>query len=109
MTNLISTFIDVVTADGALLADAIRDMNSSLGVSYTNSRLREWERGDRCPTPVAMDYMLGIVLLALLERDRCQGDLFCLTHITPSRISTLPVMRPGMVLRAGRRIQRRSA
>ena len=65
--NLISTFIGVVTLDGSL-AEAIRAMNAALDARYTNSRLREWERGDRQPTPQVMDYMLGIVLPWLLKQ-----------------------------------------
>lgn len=68
MDNLISTFIEVVTEDGALLADGIREMNAALGVNYTNSRLREWERGDRQPTAQVVDYMLGVVLPVLLTQ-----------------------------------------
>ena len=68
--NLISTFIEVVTLDGSL-AEAIRAMNATLDTRYTNSRLREWERGDRQPTPQVMDYMLGIVLPWLLEQEGC--------------------------------------
>ena len=66
--NLISTFIEVVTRDGSL-AEAIRAMNTALDTHYINSRLREWERGDRQPTPQVMDYMLGIVLPWLLEQE----------------------------------------
>ena len=68
--NLISTFVDAVTADEASLADALRAMNAQLGTHYTNSRLREWERGARQPTPQVMDYMLGIVLPYLLLREK---------------------------------------
>jgi hypothetical protein len=44
-------------------------MNEALNTRYTNSRVREWERGDRQPTPQVMDYMLGIALPWLLARE----------------------------------------
>ena len=68
--NLISSFIEIVSRHGSLAA-GIRAMNATLDTRYTHSRLREWERGDRQPTPQVMDYMLGIVLPWLLE----QADL----------------------------------
>ncbi len=78
--NLISTFVDVVTVDGdARLADALRSLNAALGTGYTNSRLREWERGARRPTPQVVDYMLGVVLPALLADEK----------ISPSRARAL--------------------
>lgn len=66
--NLISTFIEVVTFH-ASLAEGIRAMNATLNTRYTHSRVREWERGDRHPTPQVMDYMLGIVLPWLLAQE----------------------------------------
>ena len=78
--NLISTFVEVVTTDdGVRLADALRALNASLGTTYSNSRLREWERGDRRPTPQVVDYMLGIVLPALLAKE----------GVSPSRVKAL--------------------
>ena len=71
--NLVSTFIEVVTLDGSL-AQAIRAMNATLNARYTNSRLREWERGDRQPTLQVVDYMLGIVLPWLLEQEGISQD-----------------------------------
>lgn len=38
-------------------ADAIRAMNAELGTRYTASRIGEWRRGDRVPSPQAMRYM----------------------------------------------------
>lgn len=66
--NLISTFIEVISSHGSL-AEGIREMNATLNTRYTHSRLREWERGDRQPTPQVMDYMLGIVVPWLLEQE----------------------------------------
>lgn len=78
--NLISTFVEVVTAEGGVrLADALRALNTSLSATYTNSRLREWERGDRRPTPQVVDYMLGVVLPALLAKE----------GVSPSRAKAL--------------------
>lgn len=70
MTNLVTSFIETETAiKGNTLAAAIHSMNQTLSTSYTHSRIREWERGDRDPTPRAMEYMLSVVLPACLERE----------------------------------------
>lgn len=66
--NLVSSYIEVVTANGTL-ADGIRAMNSALNSNYTNSRVREWERGERAPTPLVIFYMLSTVLPVILKKE----------------------------------------
>ena len=68
MTNLVAQYIGIVTASGTL-AEALRVMNSTLGTGYIHSRLREWERGDRVPSPPVVNYMLDIVVPVLLHRE----------------------------------------
>jgi len=70
MTNLVTSFIESETViKGNTLAAAIHGMNQTLSTSYTHSRIREWERGDRDPTPRAMEYMLSVVLPVCLARE----------------------------------------
>ncbi|MES9902181.1 MAG: hypothetical protein ABW168_05795 [Sedimenticola sp.] len=66
--NLITSYIESVTKDGSLAA-AIREMNTALGTHYINSRLREWERGDRCPSANVINYMLEHVIPPLIETE----------------------------------------
>ncbi|MEE9303230.1 hypothetical protein [Candidatus Vondammii sp. HM_W22] len=65
MSNLITAYIEVVN-QASTLAVALREMNNALGTRHTHSRIREWERGDRLPTAMAINYMLSIVLPVLL-------------------------------------------
>jgi hypothetical protein len=74
--NLITTFIEAATADGSTLAGALRKMNSARHVNITNSRIREWERGDgRKPSPDLIEYMISIALPYLLSKAKVSKRL----------------------------------
>jgi len=73
LSNLVTQYI-AITTETQSLAEALRAMNSALGTHYIHSRIREWERGDRAPAPPVIDYMLGIVLPALLTREGLSAE-----------------------------------
>ncbi len=64
--NLVSTFKQVATREGAPMADVLARLNSALGTNYTHSALCSMERGDRRPSPALINYMLAEVVPVLL-------------------------------------------
>lgn len=81
-SNLITTWLAVETAmPGRTMADALRDMNQALGRDYRQSRLREWERGERLPDVYAMEYMVSRIIVPILLDEG-------LNKVSAKRIST---------------------
>jgi transcriptional regulator with XRE-family HTH domain len=57
-TNLISTWKEVVTRSGTL-TEALKLINDYLGLKITHSRLSDWEKGKRAPSPTVINYLLA--------------------------------------------------
>ena len=67
ITNLINTWIEVVTREGTL-AESLALMNKTLDVKVTHSRLRDWEKAKRSPSPIIINYMMQMVISDLLKQ-----------------------------------------
>ena len=61
-------------AIGRVQADAITDLNESLGARYTVSRIGEW-RDDRRPMPSDVrEYMIAVGIAWLLDKHGIDAD-----------------------------------
>lgn len=61
-TNLITSYIELKTADGTPFASALRELNHRVKKSLTHSRIREYERGGIDPAYDVYFVMLEDVL-----------------------------------------------
>lgn len=63
---LVKNWVWTYSREGRSKADALRDLNASLGTKYDSSHLSRWERGEREPGPDARFQMILRVLPAVL-------------------------------------------
>jgi len=63
--NLVSTWKAIVTRNNSLTS-ALKTMNLALEMKLTHSRITEWERERKAPSPMVINYMLSTVIMALL-------------------------------------------
>ncbi len=67
--TLVQSWLDVELIPGRTKADALRDLNQSLGTQYKSNRLYEWISGSR-PIPDAVrDYMMRVAIEHVLYRN----------------------------------------
>lgn len=60
--SLVKTWLEAYIRGGKSKADALRDLNASLGTKYDSSHLSRWERGERSPNSDARYAMLLVAL-----------------------------------------------
>lgn len=63
--NLVSTWRAIATRRDTL-TEALKTLNTSLGMKITHSRITEWEREEKAPSTRVVNYMLATVVPALL-------------------------------------------
>lgn len=86
-TNLISTWKEVATRSGTL-TEALKMINDHLGLKITHSRLSDWEKGKRAPSPTVINYLLAEALrdkLTELEIEQDQIEEIILQLSIPVR------------------------
>ena len=63
---LVAEWVKTYRGEGRSKADALRDLNASLGTKYDSSHLSRWERGEREPGQAARHQMMLRVLPAIM-------------------------------------------
>lgn len=66
--SLVKTWLQTYLRGGKSKADALRDLNASLGTKYDSSHLSRWERGERSPNSDARYAMLLVALPSVFGR-----------------------------------------